>query len=141
MVFRPGSLEQSSARPFEPLRNLLNPSDNREALGQRITAARGRIQARRGITHELLDGKMTLRKAAELFRDVSEIDPFFDWGYFRRYHPGTSAEECHCRYVIAYARNELVNQPLRATFAIAALEAELEGYLRDGFRKQGQRLP
>jgi hypothetical protein len=117
-----------------------SPEDNRHALtatscqvpelsdelDRRRTASLARIEARRLIVRDLIDGRITLLDAASRFRALSASGHFLI-DEFRRAYAGPTDEVRYCRYVIAYVQNELHKDPERARIIVGRLQKELGG--------------
>jgi hypothetical protein len=91
-----------------------------------------RIQARYRIAQDVIDKRLTLLAAAELFRDLNETAIDFNWACFRRGMPGDSDDERTCRQVIAAATSVLRESPAQAAAVKIRLEAELGDHERKG---------
>jgi hypothetical protein len=91
-----------------------------------------RIKARYRIAQDVIDNRLTLLAAAELFRDLNETAIDFHWECFRRGMPGDSDDERACRQVIAAATSLLRENPAQAAAIKNCLEAQLGEYIRSG---------
>jgi hypothetical protein len=69
-------------------------------LDQRMQAVVQRNHRKQRVIDELVDGRLTLLKAAALFRALAHAPPAFDWDRFRTVRPGNSDDERHCQEVI-----------------------------------------
>ena len=93
---------------------------------------RNRAQTR--IVQQVIAGQLTLLQAAERFRDLNEMDHEYRWDLFRRFVPGATDDERHCRQVIGYvaAWPGSQHEHVRAAAECARLEDELRACLRHG---------
>jgi hypothetical protein len=123
---------------------LLRELKAQERLGKQLEAEDKVIlddyAAKRQIAREVASGGLTLLEAAAQFRHLNETRPDFNWSRFRLANPGNSDVESHCRQVLAFVDDSLLEDrdPSRAATVGARLEAELRAYL-DGERKGGER--
>jgi hypothetical protein len=91
-----------------------------------------REEAKKGVVRDLLAGRLTLRQAAALFRDLDRGPPAFNWEEFRRAYPCDTDEERHCREVIDCVRGVLpANSPESEAIA-RRFEAELPDRAKPG---------
>jgi hypothetical protein len=116
--------------PGEPANE--NPSSNSETLDRRLAAAQYRTEAKRRIAQQVGAGRLTLREAAERYRDLNATNPDFDRSAFESKFPGPTEKERCCQQVIAMVEVELVNERERARSVRKRLEASLEAYRQNG---------
>jgi hypothetical protein len=83
------------------------------------------VAAKELVTHELIEGRVTLPNAIERFRAISTARPGFSWEVLRATYPGGSDDQCLGQQVIAYVATELRDEPDRAEALTARLKAEL----------------
>jgi hypothetical protein len=83
------------------------------------------VVAKELVTHEVIEGRLTLPAAVERFRAISTARPGFSWDILRKTYPGANDDECLGQQVIAYVAAELRDQPERADALVAHLKAEL----------------
>jgi hypothetical protein len=101
--------------------DLLREGYRDEALEQRLVVVRQVSAGKREVTAEVLAGRLTLREAAERFRQLNAL---LDNGTA----PRAGTEEERCLYVIYWAQGELPEQP-----GGAAVLARLEEQYRREF--------
>jgi hypothetical protein len=83
------------------------------------------IDRKQQVIEDVINHRLTLKEAAERFRDLDERTPNFEMDLFRRAHEGESDEERYYRAVIEGVRIELLNKPEQARAISSSLEAEL----------------
>jgi hypothetical protein len=112
-------------------------ADSTEAPG--VVAADPRCQEidrssaeKRRLAGEVIAGQLSLLEAAARFRDLDERPPAACRRGLRAAFPGASDDECHCRAVLSYVREELWHRPGADPAAADRLEAELRALLERG---------
>jgi hypothetical protein len=109
----------------EPCRDLADALREGDRLDEAMRLIVRREEAKMGVVRDLLAGRLTLRQAAALFRDLDQGPPAFNWEEFRRAYPCDTDEERHCREVIDCVRGVLpANSPESEAIA-RRFEAEL----------------
>jgi hypothetical protein len=101
-----------------------------DALEERRQAVLRRYREQERLVRELATGRRTLLEAAAGFRAVSLGDVSLERGLDETYPAGTE-EERLCRWVIAYLRTALGDEPGTAGLA-TRLEEELRHHVRQG---------
>jgi hypothetical protein len=81
---------------------------------------------------EVIEGRLPLRQAAALFRDLNARPPAFNWEAFRQTYPGCSDDELNCREVIDFVAQGVMRRPGVDPAVVGRLEAELRGLLERG---------
>jgi hypothetical protein len=76
-----------------------------QQLDEKYQGVLQRVEAKRVITRELADGRLTLLQAAARIRDIDQQSPDFDLERFRSYYLGSSDDERHCRELIERFRS------------------------------------
>jgi hypothetical protein len=110
------------ARGRTHLQTFFREADREEAVARRL-AVIGRVtEGKRHFLDELVGGRLTLREAAERFR---ELNSFFDDGNadLLGAYPAVTGEEALWRNVLLCARSELQGRP-GAAAVLARLGAE-----------------
>src|SRR5689334_17838611 len=83
------------------------PAGREEPLARQLDrlsdAVAYRLEAKTLVTHRLLAGRLTLLEAAAEFRALNQTRHEHGWDWWETAHPGVSAEEGHCREVLAWA--------------------------------------
>jgi hypothetical protein len=102
-------------------------------LDETMAVLRRRIQAKARISRELAAGKVTLFKAAALFRVLND-GPEGRPNQYRTLWPGRSDGEKLCRQVIAWTHCELSKS---AHSQADELRCRLEGELEEHIRRHG----
>jgi hypothetical protein len=88
-------------------------------------------QAKARVLLRLVDGRMTLREAADSFRVLDEANPHFNWSQFRSTHSGNTEEERHCREVMNWLSNHYpVPGSERTSRSLRELTKDLEQQLK-----------
>jgi hypothetical protein len=95
-------------------------------------AADQRAAEKYALAGEVIEGRLSLLRAAARFRDLSARPPAFNWEDFRRTYPGDSDDERHCREVIKFVRQGVQLRPGADPAVADRLEAELRGLLEHG---------
>jgi hypothetical protein len=95
-------------------------------LDRRLAVARNRSMTQDRIAQQVLAGHLSLRAAAERYRDLNATNPKWDRQAFEAEFPGSTAEERCCRQVFARVAAGLWRQPERARSVRQQLERVLE---------------
>ena len=95
-----------------------------EQLDRQVRAATNRLAVKQSIADELYDGRLTLRKAAECFRNLNRANPKFA-EHVRILHPNCSDDECQYWNVIDCVANSGGRYPNEDRF-VARLNAEFQ---------------
>lgn len=98
-------------------------------LDSQRARAYGVVEARNHIVERLISGQIDLLVAANQFHELSLQLPNFDWDHFQEQFSGVTEEECFCRHVISYVRNNGRFGDLRCAAAVDRLNVELQNYL------------
>jgi hypothetical protein len=102
-----------------------------EELQAAFHSVQERIDGKRRVVRELLDGRVTLLEAAARFHELCAASPAIIAGLHQRY-PGCSSDaECYCRSLIRHAEDALADRPDRAA-VLARLQAELDDHFAHG---------
>jgi hypothetical protein len=99
-------------------------------LEERRQAILRRHREQERVVRELVGGRRTLLQAAAAFRALAAADNALD-APLRETYPAATDEERLCRWVIAYLRTSLGDEPGAAEL-VARLEQELRLHLRQG---------
>jgi hypothetical protein len=101
-----------------------------QSVEEELRLAERRWEAKRQVICALIDGRLTLRKAAAQFRDIDVGIPLKAQA---QRPPQYSEEEWACCQVIAFVHGELASirqAPAQAEEWVARLEMELQEHLR-----------
>jgi hypothetical protein len=105
------------------LATLVREARREEAMARRIASTRRLSDGKHGVVNEAIAGRITLRQAAEQFRQLNAqaddgnddlVGPYWV----------VSGEERLCRNVLVWVRAELYHHPDRAAGVLARLGAE-----------------
>ncbi len=103
LIARPNLLADAWQVPC--LKPMFPEEQRREAsLNRQHDAVRRRMESRRAVLRELVDGHRTLLETAARFRDIDRNAPEFNWPSFREATLEATDEERHCREVIEHLR-------------------------------------
>ncbi|HEY7426229.1 MAG TPA: hypothetical protein VH682_18505 [Gemmataceae bacterium] len=95
-----------------------------EALEQRAAEISRAMQTKKGVTGDLIAKRLTLREAAEEFRQADELIENNSGGLVATYRTAKTEDELY-RQVLAWARTELSNSdPRKAEEVMQRLEKE-----------------
>jgi hypothetical protein len=94
--------------------------------------ARLRVEKKEGVARMVLNGQMTLVRAAREFRSLDRGWPPFNQEQFRYAYPGATEDERHCREVIAWVRIQEDDDPCLGPAVVARLERQLQVLLDKG---------
>jgi hypothetical protein len=115
------------------LSNPLMPMEDLDSLiERRLAVAKRRIEVRQRIAHEVMAGHLTLLQAAEQYRDLNETKVDFSPEVIRFRYSTSNDDECACRQVIEFVRQELRETPDKGKAIVEGLEKELATLVRDG---------
>jgi hypothetical protein len=102
-------------------------------LEQRLQGVAQRIKRKQRVTDELAAGRLTLLRAAALFRALAHAPPAFNWNRFRTTWPGNSDDERHCQEVIDWVYKTLrVTDRCKAEALRQDLDRQLGEHQRQG---------
>jgi hypothetical protein len=125
-------LPDAERLPSRESPNELPPSAEPQNLERRLAAAQHRTLAKRRIAQQVAAGRLTLREAAERYRDLNATNPEFDRAAFGSKFPGPTEEVRCCQEVMGMVEVELGSEPERARCLRRQLEATLEAYRKNG---------
>jgi hypothetical protein len=95
-----------------------------------LEAIRSRIEARRQLVRDVMEGRLALREAAAQARALHRRWPSLSLERVRECYPGCSDEEAYCRLIMDGVEVELGSKDARAEAILERVEAELEEMLR-----------
>jgi hypothetical protein len=104
------------------------------------TESQHRREAREQVLRDLVDGRLTLKKAAARFQElISDQEQYLM--RIRRDYPGCSDEEATCRELIERVRSLLKDVDPAQAVVVQRLEAELRGMQQKPSLAASQRDP
>jgi hypothetical protein len=123
------------------LKVMLREQQRQVALEYALDAVNWRTAEKEKITHELLEGRLTLLEARSRFQSVNELRPTCPIGYQYLY-PGATEEERTGREVINWAcAIQAITSRSEAAAVARRLEAELQHHLQAEGDRNGGLVP
>jgi hypothetical protein len=104
-----------------------------------VAAIQRSVEEKDEIAQAIIDGRMTLVKAAARFRAINASRPPA-WPDRLDLYPGQTDEERVCRQVIRYVESNLADRP-DASAILARLESELQAHLATHRPTHGRNYP
>jgi hypothetical protein len=127
------SLTRHTAFSADPGEDGADPQAPRDREVPNLCEALDQCAAERyALAGEVIEGRLTLLRAAARFRDLNARPPMFNWRAFRKIYPGDSDDERHCRQVIHFVRQGAQLRPGADPAVADRLEAELGDLLERG---------
>jgi hypothetical protein len=106
--------------------------ERQRALDGQSAANQRRARAKERIVEQVIAQRLSLLEAAAQWGALLEENPAINWEHYRRAWPANSDAERYCWGVIEAVQCKLRKEPARAAALTGALEAELQGHLKQG---------
>jgi len=103
-----------------------------ETLEERCQVVTKRIEAKRQLLDELLEGRRDLFETAACFRNLDQGDAQYNWTAFRLFYSGATDDERHCREVLASLEAALSLDGCMSAAVLNRLQRDLQERLGNG---------
>ena len=103
-----------------------------EQLEERCQTVNKRIEAKRRLLEELLEGKRNLFETAAYFRQLDQGDVHYNWGAFRLFYAGATDDERHCREVLSSLEAALCHDGCMSAAVLNQLQQDLNDQVARG---------